>query len=124
MSQGAAIFDTSIVIDWLRDRPQAVVELGLYNQHYISRVTWMEVLAGEPALTRPHVAQLIAVFKIVEIDFRIALAAAEIRHQSRIKLLDAIILATARTQAMLLVTRNSKDFPAGTPGVRIPYQVN
>jgi predicted nucleic acid-binding protein len=41
----------------------------------------------------------------------------------RIKLPDAIILATARVSNRQLVTRNIKDFPAGTAGVRAPYRI-
>jgi hypothetical protein len=31
--------------------------------------------------------------------------------------------ATAQVHAMLLVTRNVKDFPDGDPGVRAPYKL-
>ena len=37
------------------------------------------------------------------------------------KLLDAFILATAQVNGAILVTRNTKDFPATMPGVRVPY---
>ncbi len=60
-------------------------------------------------------------FEIVEIDQRIALTAAEIRHRTRIKLMDAFILATAQVNGGMLITRNTKDFPADLPGTRIPY---
>jgi hypothetical protein len=60
-------------------------------------------------------------FDVVEIDARIAAAAADIRHRTRMKLLDAFILATAQVNGAILVTRNTKDFPATMPGVRIPY---
>jgi hypothetical protein len=39
------------------------------------------------------------------------------------KLPDAIIWASARCNGRLLVTRNTKDFPAGDPVVRYPYEV-
>ena len=39
------------------------------------------------------------------------------------KLPDAIVWASARRQGRLLVSRNTKDFPAGDPGVRHPYVV-
>jgi predicted nucleic acid-binding protein len=39
----------------------------------------------------------------------------------RIKLLDAYIFATAQVNGSILVTRNTKDFPAQTPGIRVPY---
>jgi hypothetical protein len=37
------------------------------------------------------------------------------------KLLDAMILATAQVNGAILVTRNTKDFPANMPGIRVPY---
>jgi predicted nucleic acid-binding protein len=35
--------------------------------------------------------------------------------------MDAIILASALTRGRVLITRNTKDFPAEMPGIRIPY---
>jgi hypothetical protein len=40
-----------------------------------------------------------------------------------LKLPDAIVWASAQVRAMLLVTRDTNRFPAGDPGVRIPYRV-
>ncbi|WP_242095880.1 type II toxin-antitoxin system VapC family toxin [Sphingomonas sp. CROZ-RG-20F-R02-07] len=114
-------FDTSILIDWLIGRPQAVDELERFPRHRISRIVWTEVLAGEAPETRHRVRDLLASFELVEVDGPIALAAADIRHQHRMKLFDALILATARVNGSVLVTRNTKDFPATMPGIRIPY---
>ena len=36
---------------------------------------------------------------------------------------DAIVWASARVHAMLLVTRDAKGFPEDDPGVRIPYRI-
>jgi predicted nucleic acid-binding protein len=116
-------FDTNILIDWLFDSPLAVAELARYRGHRISRVVWTEVLAGEPPERREAVQQLIAPFDVVEIDGRIASAAANIRYRSRMKLMDAYILATAQVNGAILVTRNIKDFPANMPGIRVPYQL-
>ena len=116
-------FDTNIVIDWLFDRPGAIAELGRYGRHRISRIVWAEVLTGEPPETRNTVEDLLAAFEIVELDARIAAVAAEIRHATRMKLLDAFILATARVHGALLVTRNTKDFPETMPGIRVPYRI-
>ena len=114
-------FDTNILIDWLTDRPQAITELSRYNRHRISRIVWTEVLAGEAMERRDVVQQAISPFEVVEIDARIALAAAEIRHRARMKLMDAYILATAQVNGSILITRNTKDFPAEMPGIRVPY---
>ena len=114
-------FDTNIVIDWLFDRQPAVQELMRYRKHRMSRIAWTEVLAGEPLHARPRLQQLMSQFEIVEVDARIASAAADIRHRLRMKLLDAIILATAQVNGAILITRNTKDFPANMPGIRVPY---
>ncbi len=114
-------FDTNILIDWLFDRPEAVRELGRYPRHRISRIVWTEILAGEPTETRSEIRDLLQPFEVVELDGRIATIAADIRHRTRMKLLDAFILATAQVNGAILVTRNSKDFPATMLGVRIPY---
>jgi predicted nucleic acid-binding protein len=114
-------FDTNILIDWLLDRPQASEELARYASHRISRIVWTEILAGEPQAQRPTIHRLLSGFEIVEIDAQIAAAAADIRFDTRMKLLDAMILATARVHGAMLISRNTKDFPAGMPGVRVPY---
>jgi predicted nucleic acid-binding protein len=115
------LFDTSIIIDWLRDRPQAAAELERYGRHQISRITWIEALAGEPQESRRDLIDLLGRFQIIELDAQIALDAADFRQRSRTKLPDAVIWATARRHNLILVTRNTKDFPASMPGVRIPY---
>ena len=114
-------FDTNILIDWLKDRGSAVAELNRYQRHRISRIVWTEVLAGEPLERREAVRRLISSFEVVEIDARIAGAAADIRYTLRMKLLDAYVLATAQVNGAILITRNTKDFPAAMPGIRVPY---
>jgi predicted nucleic acid-binding protein len=114
-------FDTNIVIDWLNDSQAATSELERYPRHRISRIVWTEVLSGEPLESRDQVQRLIAPFEVVELDSRIAMAAADICYRMRIKLLDAYIFATAQVNGSILVTRNIKDFPANMPGIRVPY---
>ena len=114
-------FDTNIVIDWLKRKPQAISELGRYSGHRMSRIVWTEVLTGESLDARDLVRQALANFEVVELDARIALAAADIRYRSRMKLMDAYILATAQVNGSILITRNTKDFPAEMPGIRVPY---
>lgn len=114
-------FDTVILADWLYGRPEAAAELSRYGRHRISRVVWTEILAGESLETRGTVRELLAAFDVVEIDARIAAAAADICHRSRMTLLDAYVLATAQVNGAILITRNTKDFPANLPGIRVPY---
>ncbi len=116
-------FDTNILVDWLCGRPQAIAELSRYSGHRISRIVWTELLAGEPLEKRDIVQQLLLPFEIFEVDTRISITAADIRHRTRMKLLDAYILATAQMNGAILVTRNTKDFPVAMPGIRVPYQL-
>jgi predicted nucleic acid-binding protein len=81
------------------------------------------IVAGEPLEQRDIVRDLIAPFEIVELDARIASAAADIRHHRRMKLLDAFILATAQVHGAILVTRDTKDFAPDMPGIRVPYSL-
>ena len=61
-------------------------------------------------------------FGIDEIDEEISLRAAALcRERPRLKSPAAIILATAQIRGRVLITRNTKDFPAEMPGIRVPY---
>lgn len=114
-------FDTNILIDWLNDSPKAIAELSRYRKHRISRVVWTELMAGVPIEERAVLQQTISALEVVELDARIAIAAADIRYRSRMKLMDALIFATAQVNGAILITRNTKDFPAAMPGIRVPY---
>lgn len=117
----APFFDTSIVIDWLKRTPQAMQELARYRGQRISRIVWTEIMAGEALERRELVREALSNFDCVEIDARIAMAAADIRYRSRMTLTDAYVLATAQINGSILITRNTKDFPANLPGIRVPY---
>jgi predicted nucleic acid-binding protein len=43
------------------------------------------------------------------------------RQNYKLKVPDAVILATAHSLEALLVTRNSKDFSPDNPMARVPY---
>ena len=62
------VFDTCVVADWLKGRVEAAHELARYPRSRISRITWTELLGGEPLETRDHVRNLIAPFEIVEVE--------------------------------------------------------
>jgi predicted nucleic acid-binding protein len=118
-----ALFDTNILIDFLNGVPEARAEISRYRSVAISVVTWMEVRAGAPAQEDGATRDFLESFERIAIDDTIAEAAVAIRRARRIRLPDALIQATAETGAMLLVTRNERDFPAEAPGVRIPYRI-
>jgi predicted nucleic acid-binding protein len=117
-----ALFDTNILIDYLSGVENARRELAHYRQKLISIVTWMEVQAGARSDAESDVIEMfLRDFTLVDVGRRVAREAVIIRMADRLRLPDAIIWATARTESALLVTRNTKDFPATAPGVRVPY---
>ncbi len=119
-----AVFDTNILVDYLNGIAAANHEIERYEEIAISIVTWMEVLAGaddaeEEAITREFLSR----FKVQPVEKAVAERAIKIRRQNKLKLPDAIIWATAKELGRILVTRNTKDFPAKDAGIRVPYHV-
>ncbi|AYG68719.1 MULTISPECIES: type II toxin-antitoxin system VapC family toxin [unclassified Rhizobium] len=118
-----ALFDTNILIDHLNAIPQARRELMRYEEKAISIITWMEVLAGAKPTVIVGTRAFLTGFIVIAVDDHIAERAVYLRQQHRIKLPDAIIWATANVHSMLLVTRNTKDFPREMPDIRVPYEI-
>ena len=117
-----ALFDTNIVIDGLRSVPRAKDEILGYDLLFLSRIAWIEVLVGVDANDLPVASLFLNNFEIIELTEPIARRAALLRQKyRRLKLPDAIIYATAQVHGLTLITRNTRDFGAGMPGVRIPY---
>ena len=117
-------FDTNIVIDMLHNRPVAWAEVRNVTRAWISRMTWIEVMSGVPDSAASETEEFLRLFAMSEIDEEIARRAAALRHQRKsLKLPDAIILASAQVSGRILVTRNTKDFPAEMPGIRVPYTI-
>ncbi|CAM2198002.1 Ribonuclease VapC [Paraburkholderia kururiensis] len=118
-----ALFDTNVLIDYLGGISAAKKELERYEYRAISTITWMEVLAGASAGEEEAIRAWLGAFDVIAVDNAIADRAVEIRRTRRVRLPDAIIWATAQVHSLLLVSRNTKDFPADEPGIRVPYKV-
>lgn len=118
-----ALFDTNILIDYLGGVESARAELGRYDYRAISMITWMEVLVGAPARDEAPIRAWLSSFDVIALDSTVANRAVTIRKDRRIRLPDAIVWASAQVNGLLLVSRNTKDFPASEPGVRVPYQI-
>ena len=117
-----ALFDTNILIDYLAGVAGSKAEIGRYPARLVSIVTWMEVLAGARDAEEEDVVEMfLRDFTVVPVSRAVARGAVDLRRSHRIRLPDAIIWASARSESALLVTRNTKDFPADEPGVRVPY---
>lgn len=118
-----AVFDTNIVIDALNGVDEADVEYSRYERVLISRITWMEVLVGAEGDDSQLRDFLETHFDIAPLDLAVAESAVQIRREHRLRLPDAIILATAKANQAVLVTRNTKDFNPDWGDIRLPYSL-
>lgn len=118
-----ALFDTNILIDYLNGIEAARQEIFRYERAAISLVTWMEVLVGATAEEEPIVRGFLHRFVVLGIDQIVAEQAIALRKVRRIKLPDAIVQATAMVEGLVLITRNTKDFPEDSTGIRVPYRL-
>jgi predicted nucleic acid-binding protein len=116
-----ALFDTNILIDFLNGVPEARKEIWHHDRKAISIITWMEVMAGADEDVETTTRAFLHAFELLPLNSDTAERAVQLRREHRLKLPDAIILASAQVHAMVLVTRNTRDFGSGTPGVRVPY---
>jgi predicted nucleic acid-binding protein len=115
-------FDTSIVIDTLSGHHLAMAELRRTARPWISRITWLEVMAAVPGPARDETEAFLANFAICEVTPEIARRAANMRiDRPSLGLPAALVFASAQDHGAILVTRNTKDFPANIPGIRVPY---
>ena len=119
-------FDANIVIDALAGYPLARVEIEravrLAARPWISRMAWIEVLSKGSEIMVRDATEFLSRFGLDEIDEEISRRAAALRRERpRLKSPDAIILATAQIRGRVLITRNTKDFTAQMPGIRVPY---
>lgn len=119
-----AVFDSNIVIDYLNGIPAAAEELALYREAWISPITWVEAqVKTPPGLEDATRSAIDATFRRLELDEATLENGLLLRRTLRLKLPDALILASARVRGWQLVSRNTKDFPADMPGIRVPYQL-
>lgn len=118
-----ALFDTNILVDYLNGIAQAKKELARYDSRAISIITWMEIMVGASEENEEALRFWLSSFQVIPLDGVIAERTVQIRQQRRIRLPDAIIWASAQEHSLLLVSRNTKDFPADEPGVRVPYKI-
>ncbi|MBN8544445.1 MAG: PIN domain-containing protein [Alphaproteobacteria bacterium] len=117
-----ALFDTHILIDYLRGVPEAKREIEQYQTRLISAVSASEILAA----AKPEEARVLSAwldgFEVVAACSRVAQIAAQLRQQQRdLALIPAMIWASAKAHDALFITRNMTSFPPQDAGIRKPY---
>ena len=119
-------FDSNIIIDALTGYAPARAEIDRATDFdaraWISRVVWIEIMSKGEGEGLRRAETMLSGFGVDELDVEIGRRAAALRRERRsLQAMDAIILATAQTRGRVLITRNTTDFPAAMPGIRVPY---
>ena len=119
------LFDTNILIDHLQGHRAATEALAAHSGAAISVITWVEVMSGVPAAQEDAMRLWLDRFHLIEVDADIGVYAALLRHERRLDLADALIVATAQASGRTLVTRDRalcEDLD--DPPVLIPYTLD
>jgi predicted nucleic acid-binding protein len=119
------LFDTNILIDHLQGHRAATEALAAYSGAAISVITWVEVMSGVPSTQEEAMRLWLDRFHLIEVDADIAVYAALLRHERRLDLADALIVATAQASGRTLVTRDRalcEDLD--DPPILIPYALD
>ena len=118
-----ALIDSDILLDFLDGYAGAAEEIVRYRECCVSIISWMEVLAGARSQADEDLRRgFLAHFRLVPLTPPVAEEAVKLRREYRLRLPDAIIWASALSEKCLLVSRNTKDFPADQASVRFPYR--
>lgn len=123
----ALLLDSDVLIDYLRQRPQAVAYLqALLAVPLLSAVVVSELFSGvRDGQERTQFEAFVRASRIVPVDEQIAIQAGLLRRQYRLshrpELPDMLIAATALVHNATLVTLNSKHFSM-LPDVLVLYQ--
>lgn len=118
-----AVFYTNILVDYLNGEAAASKELSLYDGRIISIITYIEVLVGAKTPEEEHLIRgFLSSFSVRELSHSIANRSIDLRKNYRLKIPDAVVYATARDEACLMVSRNTKDLKRDWPDIRVPYE--
>ncbi len=121
------LLDTDVLIDYLRELPDAVAYLeGLDLPLFISAITIGELYSGvREGNERTTLAAFLKSFEIILIDDELAkrggLICRDYRKSHGAGLADALIAASTEIHDLTLVTMNRKHFPMLTK-IIVPYR--
>jgi predicted nucleic acid-binding protein len=121
MSGSKVLLDSNVIILASKEALNIELLLGAYDEFYVSIITFMEVYGFEFANNNEEklIDDIFANMDIVSIDTHIANQAISYRKNKikKIKLPDAIILATAKYLGAELITDDWDDFINIAPSV-------
>ncbi len=119
----SVVFDTCLLVDYLRGIPQAHAAFETYPHRSITVITWVEVMAAAPEDLTAQTRDFLRGFERLAINEAIAdRALSLIQRHGPITMRHALPWATAQSNALTYVTPDFPKLAVRDPSVLIPYR--
>jgi predicted nucleic acid-binding protein len=118
-----ALFDTSILLDYLVGEKRAAAAIAQHDYRALSVITWIEVMRVSPDGKRDATRAFLRSFERLSINESIADEALVLMSKRPgLAIHRALTFATARVNRLPYVTVEAGDLARDEPGVVIPYR--
>jgi hypothetical protein len=118
-----AVFDTALVIDYLRGVKRAQAAFAQFPDRAITVGTWVEVMSEAPQHLEPQTREFLRGFERLAINEAIAdRALALIQQHAHLDIRHAIQWATAQINSSIYVSVDLPPLAAEDPTVYVPYR--
>jgi hypothetical protein len=118
-----AVFDTGLVVDYLRGVKRALEAFSQFPDRAITVGTWVEVMTEAPSRLEPQTREFLRGFERLAINEAIAdRALALVQQHSHLSIQHAIPWATAQINSSIYVSVDFPRLPGPDPTVYIPYR--
>jgi hypothetical protein len=118
-----AVFDTALVIDYLRGVKRAQAAFAEFPDRAITVDTWVEVMREAPHHLEPQTREFLRGFERLAINEAIAdRALALLQQHARLNIRHAIPWATAQINSSIYVAVDFPQLTAEDPTVYVPYR--
>jgi predicted nucleic acid-binding protein len=119
----SALFDTSVVVDYLYGRNPAEAAFERFAHRAITITSWVEIMVAAPDRLSKQTRDFLRTFEKLAVDAAIAdHALALMQKYSRLQSRHAIPWATARVNRLVYVTADFPVADSGDDSLWIPYR--
>jgi predicted nucleic acid-binding protein len=119
----SAVFDTSLLVDYLRGIKSAKAVLAQFPHSSITVTTWIEVMAAAPESLEAQTRNFLRTFERLAINEAIAdRALALIQQHAALSMRHALPWATAQVNTLVYVTVDFPKLAARDTSVLVPYK--
>ena len=119
----SAVFDTALVIDYLRGVKRAQEAFAQFPDRAITVGTWVEVMRAAPQRFEPQTREFLRGFERLAINEAIAdRALVLIQQHAKLNIGHAIAWATAQINSSIYVSVDIPPLAMPDPTVVVPYR--